>query len=60
MPANRFVRVSLSAALLLCSSSLLSQALAKPFMIVGLDEKTVKMVMGENAIRFFSTYLPSK
>ena len=26
----------------------------------GLDEKTVKMVMGENAIRFFSTYLPSK
>jgi DNA-binding beta-propeller fold protein YncE len=41
MPANRFVRVSLSAALLLCSSSLLSGALAKPFMIVGLDEKTV-------------------
>jgi len=26
----------------------------------GLDEKTVKMVMGENAIRFFSTYLPAK
>jgi WD40 repeat protein len=41
MPANRFVRVSLSAALLLCGSSLLSSALAKPFMIVGLDEKTV-------------------
>ncbi|WP_024517785.1 YncE family protein [Bradyrhizobium sp. Tv2a-2] len=41
MPANRFVRISLSAALLLCGSSLLSSALAKPFMIVGLDEKTV-------------------
>src|SRR6201987_5685648 len=41
MPANRFVRVSLSAALLLCGSSLLNSALAKPFMIVGLDEKTV-------------------
>jgi DNA-binding beta-propeller fold protein YncE len=41
MPANRFVRVSISAALLLCGSSLLGGALAKPFMIVGLDEKTV-------------------
>jgi DNA-binding beta-propeller fold protein YncE len=39
MPVNRLVRVSLSAALLLCGSSLLSSALAKPFMIVGLDEK---------------------
>jgi WD40 repeat protein len=39
MPVNRLVRVSLSAAFLLCSSSLLSNALAKPFMIVGLDEK---------------------
>ena len=39
MPANRLVRVSLSAALLLCGSSLLSSAFAKPFMIVGLDEK---------------------
>ncbi|HLG80614.1 MAG TPA: YncE family protein [Bradyrhizobium sp.] len=41
MPANRFVRVSLSAALLLCGTSLLSSTFAKPFMIVGLDEKTV-------------------
>jgi DNA-binding beta-propeller fold protein YncE len=41
MPVNRIVRVSLSAALLLCGSSLLSSALAKPFMIVGLDEKSV-------------------
>ena len=41
MPVNRLVRVSLSAALLLCGSSLLSSALAKPFMIVGLDEKSV-------------------
>ncbi|HZR89146.1 MAG TPA: YncE family protein [Bradyrhizobium sp.] len=39
MSVNRLVRVSLSAALLLCGSSLLSGALAKPFMIVGLDEK---------------------
>jgi DNA-binding beta-propeller fold protein YncE len=36
-----FIRVSLSAALLLCGSSVLSSALAKPFMIVGLDEKTL-------------------
>jgi DNA-binding beta-propeller fold protein YncE len=41
MPVNRLVRVSLSAAMLLCGSSLLSSALAKPFMIVGLDEKSV-------------------
>ena len=41
MPVNRLVRVSLSAALLLCGSSLLSSALAKSFMIVGLDEKSV-------------------
>jgi DNA-binding beta-propeller fold protein YncE len=41
MPVNRLVRVSLSAALLLCGSSQLSSALAKPFMIVGLDEKSV-------------------
>jgi DNA-binding beta-propeller fold protein YncE len=41
MPVNRLVRVSLSAALLLCGSSLLSSAIAKPFMIVGLDEKSV-------------------
>src|SRR5579864_8490395 len=41
MPVNRLVRVSLSAALLLCDSSLLSSSLAKPFMIVGLDEKTL-------------------
>ena len=39
MPANRLVRLSLSAALLLCGSSLLNSAFAKPFMIVGLDEK---------------------
>jgi microsomal dipeptidase-like Zn-dependent dipeptidase len=26
----------------------------------GMDEKTVRKVMGENAIRFFSTYLPDK
>ena len=41
MPSSRLVRVSLSAAFLLCGSSLLSSALAKPFMIVGLDEKIV-------------------
>ena len=41
MPVNRLVRVSLSVALLLCGSSQLSSALAKPFMIVGLDEKSV-------------------
>src|SRR6201987_5252256 len=41
MPVHRLVRVSLSAALLLCGSRPLSSALATPFMIVGLDEKTV-------------------
>ena len=38
MPVMRTVRVTLTAALL-CGSTLLSPALAKPFMIVGLDEK---------------------
>jgi DNA-binding beta-propeller fold protein YncE len=38
MPANRAVRLSLGAAVLLASSSL-TLAYAKPFMIVGLDEK---------------------
>jgi len=41
MNLNRFVRTSLSAAILLCGSSLLTSALAKPFMIIGLDEKIV-------------------
>ncbi|MGA7803742.1 YncE family protein [Bradyrhizobium sp.] len=41
MPINRAVRSALGAALLLCGSSLLTQALARPFMIVGLDEKIV-------------------
>jgi DNA-binding beta-propeller fold protein YncE len=40
MPVNRAVRFAMGAALLLCGSSL-TPALAKPFMIVGLDEKTV-------------------
>jgi DNA-binding beta-propeller fold protein YncE len=39
MPANRAVRISLGAAVLLASSCL-NLAYAKPFMIVGLDEKT--------------------
>ena len=39
MPANRAVGLSLGAAVLLASSSL-TLAYAKPFMIVGLDEKT--------------------
>jgi DNA-binding beta-propeller fold protein YncE len=39
MPLNRTVGLSVSAALLLCGSSLLGAAFAKPFMIVGLDEK---------------------
>ena len=39
MPVNRTVRLSAAAALLFCGSCLLSPALAKPFMIVGLDEK---------------------
>src|SRR3984893_4954461 len=38
MPVPRVGRLSLAAAILLCSSSL-NLALAKPFMIVGLDEK---------------------
>jgi DNA-binding beta-propeller fold protein YncE len=41
MPVNRSISFSLGAALLLCSSSLLNPAHAKPFMIVGLDEKIV-------------------
>jgi DNA-binding beta-propeller fold protein YncE len=41
MPVNRSIRFSLGAALLLGSSSLLNAAHAKPFMIVGLDEKIV-------------------
>lgn len=41
MDLNRFVRASFSAAVLLCGSSLLTSALAKPYMIVGLDEKIV-------------------
>ncbi len=35
-------------------------ALTSSLLDAGLDEKTVRMVMGENAIRFFSTYLPDK
>jgi DNA-binding beta-propeller fold protein YncE len=38
MPVHRVAKLSLAAAILLCSSSL-NLALAKPFMIVGLDEK---------------------
>jgi DNA-binding beta-propeller fold protein YncE len=38
MPVNRVAKLSLAAAILLCSSSL-NLVLAKPFMIVGLDEK---------------------
>ena len=38
MPAIRTVGLSLGAAILLCSSSL-NLAHAKPFMIVGTDEK---------------------
>jgi DNA-binding beta-propeller fold protein YncE len=41
MLINYFIRASFSAALLLCGSGVLSSALAKPFMIVGLDEKTL-------------------
>ncbi|MEO6842103.1 MAG: YncE family protein [Bradyrhizobium sp.] len=40
MPASRTVRLSLGAAILLAGSSL-TLAHAKPFMIVGLDEKTL-------------------
>src|SRR5579862_2941573 len=50
MSVNRLVRVSLSAALLLCGSSLLSGALAKPFMIVGLDEKVLWDDDGKNVL----------
>jgi hypothetical protein len=39
MTVYRAVGLSLSAALLLCGSSLCNVAVAKPFMIVGLDEK---------------------
>jgi len=39
MPLNRTVGLCVSAAVLLCGSSLLGAAFAKPFMIVGLDEK---------------------
>jgi DNA-binding beta-propeller fold protein YncE len=39
MTVYRAVGLSLSAALLLCGSSLCNVAIAKPFMIVGLDEK---------------------
>lgn len=35
-------------------------ALTSSLLDAGLDEKTVRLVMGENAIRFFSTYLPDK
>ena len=35
-------------------------ALTSSLLDAGLDEKTVRLVMGENAIRFFSTYLPGK
>ena len=40
MPVNRTVGLSLGAAILLCSS-IVNLAHAKPFMIVGLDEKIV-------------------
>jgi len=41
MTTYRSLGLSFGAALLLCSSSLFNVAAAKPFMIVGLDEKTV-------------------
>src|SRR5262252_8763443 len=41
MRCNRLVRLSLGAAMLLCGSGLSNAVLAKPFMIVGLDEKIV-------------------
>jgi DNA-binding beta-propeller fold protein YncE len=41
MPLNRTVGLCVSASVLLCGSSLLGAAFAKPFMIVGLDEKIV-------------------
>src|SRR6266568_5077403 len=39
MPLNRIAALYVSAAVLLCGSGLLAPAVAKPFMIVGLDEK---------------------
>ena len=39
MHVNHLVRISLGAAAVLCGSSLINAATAKPFMIVGLDEK---------------------
>jgi DNA-binding beta-propeller fold protein YncE len=41
MPVNPAIRLSAAAAMLLSSSCLLTPALAKPLMIVGLDEKIV-------------------
>jgi hypothetical protein len=38
MPVNRTVGLTLGAAVLLCSANL-NLAFAKPFMIVGVDEK---------------------
>ncbi|HEX5264878.1 MAG TPA: dipeptidase [Phenylobacterium sp.] len=35
-------------------------ALTSALLDAGLDEKTVRLVMGENAMRFFSTYLPGQ
>jgi DNA-binding beta-propeller fold protein YncE len=40
MPVNPAIRLSAAAAMLLCVSFPLPSAFAKPFMIVGLDEKT--------------------
>jgi DNA-binding beta-propeller fold protein YncE len=40
MPVNPAIRLSAAAAMLLCGSLPLHPAVAKPFMIVGLDEKT--------------------
>jgi DNA-binding beta-propeller fold protein YncE len=40
MPVNPAIRLSAAAAMLLCGSFPLHPAFAKPFMIVGLDEKT--------------------
>ena len=39
MPFNRTIGLSLGAVALLCGQSLFNAAFAKPFMIVGLDEK---------------------
>jgi microsomal dipeptidase-like Zn-dependent dipeptidase len=35
-------------------------ALTSALLDSGMDEGTVRKVMGENVIHFFSTYLPSK